>query len=234
MGPKKLINIYERIPKRFFPNSHNPHYEQHKIKIPFRAMVVGASGSGKTALVMSVFLNCMPDTWHKIVIITKNSDEPIYQYIKTIIPQQQLEILEGIESIPALDSFSKNENNLVIFDDLMLDDMKQIGQYFIRARKLGVSCLFLVQSFFSNDKNFKLIRRNINYLFLKKVAGLKDITYIMREYSLDINKKDFVKLYQDATKNFTDFLLIDIDAPPEERFRINFDVVDVSKMKESK
>ncbi len=68
----------------------------------------------------------------------------------------------------------------------------------------------------------------------KKLPLLKGITYIMREYSLDINKKDFEKLYQDATKNITDFLLIDIDAPPEERFRINFDVVDVSKMKESK
>ena len=33
---------------KFLTKQHNPAYEKHHIKIPFRCLIVGNSGSGKT------------------------------------------------------------------------------------------------------------------------------------------------------------------------------------------
>lgn len=53
MPPKKqkqaeLINWYEVIPKKFLLSQHNPNYDLHKIKLPFRMLIIGSSGAGKT------------------------------------------------------------------------------------------------------------------------------------------------------------------------------------------
>jgi hypothetical protein len=56
----------------------------------------------------------------------------------------QIEILEGIENIPLIDSFNKDLNNLIIFDDLVLEkNLKSITPFFIRGRKLNISCVFI-------------------------------------------------------------------------------------------
>jgi hypothetical protein len=61
---------------------------------------------------------------------------------------------------------------------------------------------------------------------LKKISGMRDLQLIMREYSLGLTKEEMVKLYEGTTgKSLQDFLMIDIDAPPEGRFRHNFDVI---------
>jgi hypothetical protein len=221
-----LVNFYEKMPKNLLTTSNNPHYDIHHIKVPFRMLIVGSSGSYKTGTLLNL-INIMAGTWDKIVIITKNADEPLYRFLQTKIKGDQLEILEGIEKIPDLDKFNKADNNLVVFDDLMLDNLKYVAQYFIRARKRNVSCVFIAQSYFGNgDKEFKNIRRNVNYIILKKISGMRDLQLIMREYSLGLTKEEMVKLYEGTTgKSLQDFLMIDIDAPPEGRFRHNFDVI---------
>jgi hypothetical protein len=52
----------------------------------------------------------------------------------------------------------------------------------------------------------------------------------MREYSLGDNKVQLKKIYDNATSdNRQDFLLVDLDAPPENRFRKNFnDIYEIS------
>lgn len=229
--PPKVHNFYEKVPKKLLDKRPNPHYEEHGIKVPFRMLIVGSSGSGKTNTVLNL-INAMPETFMSIHIITKNADEPLYRYLQTLIPADQLEILEGVENIPDLDKFDKKENHLVIFDDLILDDLREVGQYFIRARKLGVSCCFLSQSYINPDKNFKLMRRNCSYLILKKLGGMRDVATILREYSLGIDKKEFTKLYEKATGGgINDFLMIDNEAPPEQRFRFNYEPISLEKEK---
>ncbi len=60
-------------------------------------------------------------------------------------------------------------------------------------------------------------------MIIKKLANNRDIVYILKDYSLgDIDKKDLLKLYQEATKDYLDFLFIDIDAPNDKKFRKGF------------
>jgi hypothetical protein len=115
-----------------------------------------------------------------------------------------------------------DEQVLMIFDDLVnMKNQAPIIEYFIRGRKLagGISLIYLTQSYFLTPKT---IRVNCDYVILKKLNSTKDLTYILREYNLGVDKKTLLKLYSEATRESSDFLLIDLQGPPTERFRHNF------------
>ena len=137
-------------------------------------------------------------------------------------------ITEGIDSAPNLDEFDKKEQSLIVMDDLVLEkNQKQLEQYFIRARKLNSSLVYLSQSYFGVPK---MIRINLNYLIIKRLNTLQDLFRMMREYSLGVSKDVLVDLYQHSIQdNKHDFLLIDLDSEPKDRFRFNFlDVYDLN------
>lgn len=226
----KIYNFYELIDKKYLTQTNNPNYNIHKMKIPFRCLIVGSSGSMKTNTLLNI-IKKFDNTFNKIVIITKNKDEPLYRWLESKIPEN-LYIGEGIESIPNMDEFNVNENSLIVFDDLMMEkNLKYVAEYFIRCRKLNISAIFISQSYFIQNNDFKTIRRNCNYLIIKKINSTKDINLIIKEYSLDINKEQFYKLYNDIIKdNKTNFLMIDIDESPENRFRCCFDTLNIDSI----
>ena len=227
----KLTNFYEKIDKKLLLPSKNPHYETHKLKLPFRLLLVGSSGSYKTGTLLNI-IKSMNDTWDKIVIISKNLDEPLYKWLRAKISEEQgLYMYEGLENTPPLDSWNNKENNLIVWDDMQNEkNLKSVSDYFIRCRKLNVSAIFIAQSYFLPDKDFKNMRRNCNYVIIKKINSSRDINLIIREYSLDISKEQFNKIYQDIIKeDILNFLLIDIDASPENRFRKNFTPIDITQ-----
>lgn len=220
----ELINWYEKIPKKYLLKTHNPHYETHRIKLPMRLIIAGNSGSGKTMTLLNLLYN-MPNTFENIWIITKNKDEPLYNYLADKMKDESFKIEEGLENLPDLDKMDKEQNNLLILDDLCNESLKQqkpLCDYIIRCRKKNCSFIYISQSFYQVPK---LIRDNINYLIIKQVSSMKNLTMICRECSLGIDKKMLKKIYDDATKEKSDFLLIDLEGNKDERFRKNLDSV---------
>ncbi|MFN9109680.1 MAG: ATPase/DNA packaging protein, partial [Bacteroidota bacterium] len=170
-------------------------------------------GAGKTNWLLNL-IKLQASNCERIVVCTKNASEPLYQFLQMKIPPDQLKIYEGnVENIPHVDTFKdSNESILMVFDDLMLEkDQKIIEEYYIRGRKVagGISCCYLSQSFVKVPIT---IRRNIGYFILKKVGSMKDITTIIKNYSLECSKE----------AKQTDFLMVDLSAPENERFRHNF------------
>jgi hypothetical protein len=221
----KPINFYTKMNKKFLPQVHNPHYETHRINIPFRMVIAGGSGAMKTNTAFNI-IYCMPDTFHKIVVITKNKDEPLYNFLLDKIPS--LEIYEGLDNAPNLDKdFDKKENSLVIFDDLCLEkNQTPIEQYAIRCRKLGVSFMYLTQSWFKTPDT---LRKNLSHIILKKIAKLDELTRLLKDYSIGIDKETLKQYYSFAIKpddpndkkDKTNYFLIDVDADDEYKFRKN-------------
>jgi type IV secretory pathway VirB4 component len=227
MPPKKKAELkdwYKIIDKKYLLNQHNPHYDVHHIKLPFRMIIAGNSGSGKTQTLLNLLFN-MPDTFEKIYITTKCKDEPLYNWLEDKLKDKGLKITEGISELPDLDGFDKEQTSLIILDDLVNEPAKQqrpICDYFIRARKKNASLVYITQSYYQVPK---LIRDNITYLIIKQVSSMRNLTMICRECSLGIEKEQLKKIYDDATASKQDFLLIDLEGNKDERFRKNFDSV---------
>jgi len=198
MPPKKdvvningMVDFYKSMPKKFLLQSHNPIFKDHKLDLPFRMLIIGGSGAGKTQTLMNL-IRIMNGTFNNIHIITKNKDEPLYNYLESKV-DTGLFITEGIDSAPNLDDFDKKEQSLIVMDDLVLEkNQKQLEQYFIRARKLNCSLVYLSQSYFDVPK---MIRMNLNYLIIKRLNTLQDLFRMMREYSLGVSKDVLVDLY---------------------------------------
>jgi len=224
----ELVDWYKKIPSKYLTKSHNPNFKIHGLNLPFRMLIIGGSGSGKTQTLMNIIHN-MNDTFNEIYVITKNKQEPIYEYLEDKLGSKGVSVVEGINNAPNLDKdIDKKDQTLIVMDDLVLEsNQKPLEEYFIRARKQNCSLIYISQSYYAVPK---MIRKNLNYLVIKQLSSLQDLFRIMREYSLGDNKAQIKKLYENATTdNKQDFLLVDLDAPPENRFRKNFnDIFEIS------
>ena len=193
----EIINFYEHIPKKYLDEVENPNEHIHNIKIPFRMCVVAPSGTGKTNFLLNLIkvFSQGDGTFADISIITRNKDEPLYNYLSGEF--EQIQIKEGMSCTPKLDDMDKKYNHLVVWDDLVLSkNLNNVEEYYMRARKKNCSVVFLSQSYYDIPK---FIRKNSNYLVLLDLGGSKrEQTAIMNEWSSDLDKDELKAVYNDA------------------------------------
>jgi len=214
----KIINMYDKIPKELLESAENPNHHLHNLKIPFRMCVVAPSGSGKTNFVVNLIhlFSQGKGTFSDITIITRNKDEPLYKWLEQITEGEVI-VKEGLEHTPQLDKMDKDENHLVIFDDLVLaKDQSKIENYYIRARKLNCSVIYLSQSYFRIPK---IIRNNCSYLVLLKLSGQREVNMILSEGGLGVSRDQLLNMYQYATKEKFSPFIIDYEQEADKRYR---------------
>ena len=220
-APKKqtssIQNMYEKIPKNMLDNAENPNFHIHNLKLPMRMCVVAPSGSGKTNFLVNIIsMFCQgKGTFNDITVITRNKDEPLYRFLKKKC--DDIQIVEGLNNTPILDKMDKDYNHLVVFDDIVLEkNQERIKNYYIRARKLNCSVIYLSQSYFAIPK---IIRNNCSYLVLLKLSGHREVNMILSEGGLGVDKETLLKLYQDATNEKFSPFIIDYEEDPSKRYR---------------
>lgn len=217
----EIVNWYEKIPKEMLDSAENPNFNIHHLKIPFRMCVVAPSGSGKTNFLVNLihlFSQGRNGTFADITIITRNKDEPLYNFLTTKC--DQIQVKEGIHNLPQLDKMDKKVNHLVCFDDLVLSkDQSAIENYYIRARKLNCSVIYLSQSYFRIPK---VIRNNCSYMVILKLSGNREVNMILSEFGLGVSREQLLGMYEFATREKFSPLLIDLEEEPYKRFRKGF------------
>ena len=217
-----LVDFYKELPPALLKEYHNPHFEKHKISVPFYGIICGGTGAGKTQTLMNI-LRQMNGTFEKIILCLKTSEEPLYKWLKSKIPYPQLEIFEE-GAVPDVNKYLDFEGQiLVVFDDLVnMKNQRPIEEWYIRGRKCagGCSMIYLTQSWF---KTPKMIRVQANHIFLKRLTSLRDLNLIINEYGLKSMKNDIIKQYRHVTQESkVPFFLIRTDVDPQERFSRNF------------
>ena len=218
-----IRNLYESIPKEFLDKVDNPNFHIHKLKLPFRMCIVAPSGSGKTNFLCNLLsmFSQGKGTFASLTIITRNADEPLYKWLGN--QSDQIQIKEGLSNTPPLDKMDKELNHLVVWDDLVLSkDLSVVENYYIRARKLNCSVIFISQSYF---KIPKIIRGNCSYMVLLKLSGKREINLILSEFGLGVTKEELLTIYEYATSEKFTPLIIDTEANKEERFRRGLDEI---------
>jgi ABC-type dipeptide/oligopeptide/nickel transport system ATPase component len=220
-----LINFYELdAVKALQPKTINPNYAKHGLKVPFRMVIVGASGSGKTNIIMNL-ISITANTFNKIYLYTRNKNEPLYEYLELAIPDTaMLEVHEGIEHLKSI-NIDKHffGQTLIIFDDLCQEkDQTFINELYLRGRKLGICICYLTQKYVLTPS---VVRANANYLILKKINGKRDVVEILKNGSITAERDELLRMYAHVVSgdDILSFLMIDFDAKGEHQYRHNFD-----------
>lgn len=217
----KIVNMYEKIPSYLLDKVENPNFHLHKLKLPMRMCIVAPSGSGKTNFLINLlhlFCSGSKGTFSTIHIITKNKDEPLYRWVESKC--DSIIIQEGLSNTPKLDDFDKDVNHLVVWDDLVLSkDLSNVENYYIRARKLNVSVIFISQSYF---KIPKVIRNNCSYIVILKLSGQREVNIILSEFGLGVTKQQLMDIYKYATNVKFSPLIIDMEIDGDHKFRKGF------------
>ena len=214
-----VSNFYEKIPKELLVKADNPNFKTHGITIPARVIVAAPSGSGKTNMICNFIQHFCAGkgTFADILVLTASKSEPLYEFLES----KGVNIQEGLHNLPDLNKIDKDVNHLIIIDDLMLaKNQEKVQEYFIRCRKKNVTIMYLAQHFY---KIPIIVRQNSNYFVILKAGNKKSLNLMLNEFSVGVTKEQLMKMYEYATKDKFNFLLINCDeSDPEKKFRHNF------------
>ena len=116
---------------------------------------------------------------------------------------------------------------LIVFDHMIADILtnKKIQaitkELFIRCRKLNISLLFIIQSYFKTTKDARL---NSTHFLIMKIHSKRELQNIAADNSGDIDYKGFLKIYRNCTNEPYSFLTVDTTLSTGDpiRFRKNF------------
>ena len=127
-----------------------------------------------------------------------------------------------------IDEYNPDKENkiLIVFDDMIADMIHNkklnsiVTELFIRGRKLNISIVFIMQSYFKVPKNARL---NTTHFLIMKISNKKELQQITINHSSDIDFKDFVKIYKKCTDAPYSFLVSDntLTSDNSLRFRKN-------------
>lgn len=222
-----LINIYEILPKHLQTKSIIDKKTNMKIGNG-HIIFVGGSGSGKTSLLVNM-IRLQTNVWNHITLITPNSKEPLYMFMKEKIPEDQFTIIEDLKLLPKPEEYINNGTCLIIFDDLVCEkNSKPIEEYFIRSRKVGnlkggsITCAYLTQSWFQTPIT---LRRNCAYIIIKELCRKQDALQIIKDFSLTTPKDKLLDAFEKYTNGLLNFIMIDTRAPQGQKIRHNFNEI---------
>jgi esterase/lipase superfamily enzyme len=191
----------------------NKYFKNTNINLPARIGLIGATGSGKTNILLN-FLTRTPDTFTKIIIVHK-LDEKLYDFLKKQL-EDQIIFYKGLDQLPRFNDLDLTDKDrlLMIFDDVVNDSKKIqediILEYFLLGRKVkgGITMFYLSQSYYKIPKS---IREQMSTLLIVKLRDNRDIKTIINNNTLGIDDTETINyLYNEATKNKGDFLKIDL------------------------
>ena len=229
-----MINFDDHINENIIEhNSKWPHIPDH----PYRILIIGGSGSGKTNALLNL-INNQPDI-DKIYLYVKDPYEAKYQYLinkreKVGLdhfddPKAFIEYSNDMQDVHKnIDDYNprKKRKVLIVFDDMIADMINNkkldsiVTELFIRGKKLNISIVFITESYFKVPKD---VRLNSTHLFIMKISNKRELQQIALNHSSDIDFKNFMKIYKKYTKERYSFLVNDTTLPSDYplRFRKN-------------
>ena len=162
-------------------NKNWPYTPDH----PYRILVIGGSGSGKTNLLLNLIEN-QPEI-DKIYLYAKDPYEAKYQYLINIRekigidhhynPKAYIEYSNDMHDVyKNIIEYNPGKENkiLIVFDDLIADMINNkklnslVSELFIRGRKLNISIVFITQSYFKVPKD---VRLNTTHFSIVKIPN---------------------------------------------------------------
>jgi hypothetical protein len=202
-----------------------------RLQTPFNCLIAGPTKSGKTSFTCNLLKIADEKFIRKpdYVCLYYMVKQPIYEqlfsqgYIHEMIDLNSFEI--NYEDIyHKVSPYKHGNGSLLIFDDTMSDIKTGFDKIFtVLGHHSNCSMIYLSQNLFYNNKIFRNISLNFDYLvIMRNNRDLKQINYLAQQ--LCPNHPKYVSnAYNEATKNNYSYLFIDCyaNSPNELRLRSN-------------
>ena len=181
-------------------NSKWPYIPDH----PYRILIVRGSGSGKTNALLNL-INNQPDI-NKIYLHAKDPYKAKYQYLNnkrekvgldhfkdpTAFMKYSDDTQDVYKNIEEYNS-GKERKVLIVLDDMIGDIINNkklnpvAAELFIRGIRLGISIVFITQSYSKVPKD---VRLNSAHFFIPKIPNKRELQQTALNHSSDIDLKN--------------------------------------------
>ena len=205
-------NLEEELPSQLHPLLP---------KSPFKMLITGTSGAGKTNLLICMILKMI--VYDKIYVFSRHLLQDKYLFLKQHLENiesamertvgHKIKILEKweetLDALPTVEDLDKEYRHLIIIDDhaeASKANMSKISDVFIRGRHKNISCIFLTQLYFQTPR---AIRLNTNYLCIFESHNKREKTSLATELGGDLIKGKFQQIYKSVLSKPFNFLYID-------------------------
>lgn len=213
-------------------------------KYPFRYLVVGSSGGGKTNMICNLIIKYL--YFDKLYVYSKHLEQSVYNFLRDFFQKAENKIrkklkiedeeddetkiyyeFDSLEDVLPIENLPQNKQILVIFDDFNFSkNQNNIVEYFSRGRHKNVSSIYIAQSYFQTPKN---VRINCNYFSFFNIPSNREINLIMSDLPIPVDKETLKKLFTEALKKPYSFLTIDLKTTVKPlMIRKNFDELFIS------
>lgn len=217
-------------------------------RLPFRSIVLGPSGSGKSILIQNMILDIYKDCFSRIYIFSPSIDvdfqtwQPVKDYINKNITNDENEQMyfnnfdeEALSNIintqRKIIEYQKKHNHKKLFSILIvIDDYADsyhvshhplINGLFTKSRHSQISVIVGSQKFRALSN---IIRVNASNLYVFKIRNYSDLQAFIDEVAAIAPKDVILQMYHLATDEPYSFLTVNLTSKDKHKmFLIRFD-----------
>ena len=198
------------------------HIDKFKFISPSCTNVSGSSGSGKTEFCLKIIaarreMFTIPPI--QVIYCFKVWQQRFQQFYDSDNNRKEIIFNEGLFDIKNLPADGKHR--LMILDDLMGSISKEtVSLFCVYSHHYNVSVLFLNQNFFEKSPHTRTMALNCQYIVLFRMK--RDLTpvQILGKQLMPKKSADFVKVYNDITKDLYTYMLVDIHPATSNRIAL--------------
>lgn len=175
-----------------------------RLKHPFSCIISGGSGSGKTRWVYNLLKN-RRDLIHPHIgavhyYYTEYQDGLFEKMRRDGIVNSFVEGLPTVSEVKELVN-SRTTNNLIVIDDNMKNVNSDLSELFTTFRHRDASVIFLTQNLFLQNKDYRTMSLNSNYVvIMKNPRDQSQIISFAKQFA-PYNTKYVVEGFHHATSN---------------------------------
>jgi len=205
-------------------------------KSPFRLIIAGGSGSGKTTVASHMLKKMYPEYYDEVHMFSPTAKwDPAWKDVKFTkvhesLDQGELEAIyekaearcKGLQD----SGMAKSKRILIIFDDCIAEskfmNSPELLKMNVQGRHCNISNMMLTQSYMKVPRSVRLQATDIIFF----PSNLSEVDRVSKEHCPpNTSSNDFRKLVLHATKEKHHFLFMCKRKEVPERFRRNFDTM---------
>ncbi len=196
-----------------------------------RIMIIGSSGSGKTALITNMLLKGWL-SYDNLFIYAKSLDQSIYKTIYKFadglgLLNNGIYMYDSLKDMINIDELKNSERNIILVDDFFADkkDINSLEDIMFRSRHKNITFLLLGQYFFRIPKSFR--GNSSHWAIFKNGFGNKiDYKKFIEDTDVDIDEDEFKLIIRKVYNEEYNFLWIDKEtSDPRLKFRKGLDLM---------